>query len=98
MKFKSFLVDNLKAKQAQLASLKLEIADLKQAVEFEKAEQKVAKAFAKEQAAEARAARHAARIAKLEAKLAAAKAPKTGLAAKKAARKPGPVTVVEVHA
>lgn len=96
MKFKSFLSEQLAAKLDQIKVLKAEVADLRQAVEFEKAEQTVAKRFAKEQAVAAREARIAARIAKLEAKMAAAKAPKVGLAAKKAARKAGPVTVVEV--
>jgi hypothetical protein len=98
MKFKSFLVDNLKAKQAEFAKPKLEIADLKEAIEVEKANQKIVKASLKAQAAAIREEKRLARIAKLEAKLAAAKAPKTGIAAKKASRKPGPVTVIEVNA
>jgi hypothetical protein len=46
----------------------------------------------------AREMKKAERIAKLEAKLAAMKAPKVGAAARKAAKKPSPVTVIQMAA
>jgi len=83
------LKDTLAAKRTALKALKAEVAELATKVKTYTADNKAIKAAA-------RADRKAARIAALEAKLLNLKIGPVGVAAKRAARKAGPVTVVEV--
>jgi NADH:ubiquinone oxidoreductase subunit C len=76
MKFKSFNVENLAKKRAQLKVLKAEIADLVQAVKDEKFEQTLSRQMVREMKEQARAEKQAAQVAKLEARLAKLKNPK----------------------
>lgn len=91
-------VEILREKRALLKTLRAEVTDLAVKVKSEKENQralkeamKVAKATDRAEKARLREVKKAERIAKLEAKLQALKVGKTGTAAKKAARKPGPV-------
>jgi NADH:ubiquinone oxidoreductase subunit C len=86
MKSKSFNVENLAKKRAQLKVLKAEIADLVKAVKEEKFEMALSRQMVREMKEKARAEKRAAAVAKLEARLAKLKNPK----------RPGPVTVYTV--
>ena len=83
MKSKSFNVQALAEKRAQLKVLKAEIADLVQVVKQEKLNMAEARQWARERKAAIRAEKQAAQVAKLEARLAKLKS----------AKRPGPVTV-----
>ncbi len=82
---------NLKANRETLKRLKAELYFAKNVAAESKAAMQAIKAQDRE-------AKKAARIAKLEAKLLAMKTPKVGTKAKKASRKPGPVTITKVYA
>lgn len=90
--------NTLAAKRTALKAMKAEITELAAKVKAERTINKTVASDAKALKAAARAARKAERIEKLEAKLLALKVGPVGVVAKRAARKAGPVTIVEVTA
>lgn len=82
------LKTQVKSATEYLKGLKVELAEAKAA-------EKASKASTKALKAQDREAKRLARIAKLEQKLLEMKTPKVGIKAKKASKRPGPVTVTK---
>ena len=93
---KSMTADELTTVRSEIKTLQARAKFLLQIVKDERAAAKNTMLSIRAAKVAMLETKRAERIAKLEAKLAAMKAPKVGLAAKKASRKPSKVTVTKV--
>jgi len=93
---KSLAADDLNAVRVEIVNLKARAKFLLQIVKDERAAAKNTMLSIRASKIAMLETKRAERIAKLEAKLAAMKAPKVGIAAKKASRKPSKVSITKV--
>lgn len=85
----------IKARREQLATIRAELKELAAKAKAERVLKVETRKAEVEQRKQARAVKKAERIAKLEARLRDLKSPPVGTKARKAARKPGPVTITK---